>query len=457
MIRTRFAPSPTGFLHIGNLRSAVYPYAMARHNSGQFILRIEDTDQERAVPGGIDAIKNTLTKFGLDWDEYYVQSQRKTDGVYSRSTAGLLESGHAFYCRCTAKNAKTDGYSVVLRDPCRDKGYSEGAVKLKVPDNEIVSYYDFVLDKNITWNTDTVYDATLLKSDGFPTYHLAAMTDDLDMGITHVIRGHDWMPSTPIHLLIYKYLGGKQPKIGHLTDILSPKGGKLSKRRDSVFCEAFLADGYLPEALLNFVILLGWAPKDNREMYTLPEFITAFDPKGFQKSNPVFHTEKLNWFNGQYLRAKMDTEIIQLVKPFMKTDISDTKLAQIIPLVKDRLVKLSDIGNLTNFFSVKPVFNPSLYDNLPSAIQHLTSTIQHLTSITNWSKDAIEFGWTEDIKSKGWKVGEYFMSLRIAIFGSRQTPPVTDSMVVLGKEETLSRIKSVINLLKNSPLTPPLN
>jgi glutamyl-tRNA synthetase len=448
MIRTRFAPSPTGFLHIGNLRSAVYPYAMARHNGGQFILRIEDTDQERAVPGGVDAIKNTLTKFGLNWDEYYVQSERKKDGIYQKSAEKLLSSGHAFYCQCAAKNAKAEGFSVVLRDPCRDKGFTSGAVKLKVPDNETISYHDFVLDKDVSWDTNTVYDATLLKSDGFPTYHLAAMTDDLDMQISHIVRGHDWMPSTPIHLLVFKYLGGNKPEIGHLTDILSPKGGKLSKRRDSVFCETFLSDGYLPEALLNFVILLGWAPKDNREMYSLSEFVAAFDPKGFQKSNPLFHAEKLDWFNGQYIRKNTDTELVQLVKPFMKNKIEDTKLTQIIPLVKDRLTKLAEIDSQTILFLEKPKVDLSLFNDPSSSLQHLSSTIDRLSSITDWSKDSIELGWTDDIKVKGWKVGDYFMSLRIAIFGSRQTPPVTDSMLVLGKEETLNRIQSAVNLLK---------
>jgi len=268
------------------------------------------------------------------------------------------------------------------------------------------------------------------------------------MQISHLVRGHDWMPSTPIHLLVFKYLGGNQPEIGHLTDILSPKGGKLSKRRDSVFCETFLNDGYLPEALLNFVILLGWAPKDNREMFTLSEFVAAFDPKGFQKSNPVFHTEKLDWFNGQYIRGKSDTDLTQLVKPYMKTDIQNTKLMQIIPLVKDRLVKLIDIDNLIRFYFEKPEVNLSLFDNQAFTIQYLTSAIKHLSSISDWTKSNIESGWTDDIKAQGWKVGDFFMTLRIAIFGSRQTPPVTDSMVILDKTETLARIETVINNLK---------
>ncbi len=448
MVRTRFAPSPTGFLHIGNLRSAVYPYAWAKNTGGKFILRIEDTDRERYVEGGIEAIKNTLEKFGISWDEYYVQSERKAAGIYAKAAEKLISSGHAFYCQCAAKNAKEEGFSNQLRDPCRDRGYISGAVKLKIPDNETVSYHDFVLDKDVSWSTDTVYDATLLKSDGFPTYHLAAMTDDLDMQISHIIRGHDWMPSTPIHLLVFQYLGGVRPEIGHLTDIQSPKGGKLSKRKDSVFCETFLNDGYLPDALLNFVILLGWAPKDNRELFTLSEFVRAFDPKGFQKSNPVFHTEKLDWFNGHYIRQISDTEITRLVKPYVKNDVEDTKLMQIIPLIKDRLVKLSDFPRLTSFFFSLPVFDPALFTAPDADLLLLSSAYDYLTSVTDWSKTGIETGWTDNIKASGRKVGDFFMALRIAVCGSRFTPPITDTMVVLGRDEVLTRIRQTIDNLK---------
>jgi glutamyl-tRNA synthetase len=454
MVRTRFAPSPTGFMHIGNLRTAVYAYTMARHSQGQFILRIEDTDRERYQEDGVESIKNTLTKFNMDWDEYYVQSERKKDGIYEKSAKKLISDGHAFYCQCPAKNAKEEGFSPILRDPCRDKNFTSGAVKIKVPDNETISYFDFVQDKKIQWDTNTVYDATLLKSDGYPTYHLAAMTDDLEMNITHILRGHDWMPSTPIHLLVFKYLGGQQPEIGHLTDILSPKGGKLSKRRDSVFCETFLEEGYLPEALLNFVILLGWAPKDNREMFILPEFVKEFDPKGFQKSNPMFHTEKLDWFNGQYIRQKSDTEITQLVKPYMKNQLEDTKIAQIIPLIKDRLIKLSDFDNLAASFIQTPVYDLSLWSDPKLSATHLSQALPILDKVT-WTKPDIETGLKNLIGQNNWKVGDFFMSLRIAICGSRQTPPLTETMLVLGRDESISRIQSAISYLTNfSQISP---
>ena len=448
VVRTRFAPSPTGFLHIGSLRTALYAYALAKKSKGDFILRIEDTDQKREVEGAVEALKSTLFKFGLKWDEIYIQSKRK--GLYQKAAQKLVLGGHAFYCQCPAKNAKEEGFSSTLRDPCRDKKLTSGAIKLRVPDDEKISYFDFVLQKEVSWDTNTVYDATLLKTDGFPTYHLAAMADDLDMKITHILRGHDWMPSTPVHLLVFRFLTGNQPQIGHLTDIQSPNGGKLSKRRDSVFCEQFINDGYLPEAILNFVILLGWAPKDNRELFTLSEFVQHFDPKGFQKSNPLFTQDKLNWLNGHYIRQKSDIEITQLVKTLVKTNIPEDKITQLLPLIKDRLVKITDFVPLTSLFFEAPPVDLALFTDPAVSLEHLKSGVQHLSSIDNWTKQGLELGWTDEIKARGWKVGDYFMSVRIAICGSRQTPPTTDTMLVLGKDETLKRLETAIQSINNS-------
>lgn len=444
IVRTRFAPSPTGSLHIGSLRTAAYAYALAKHSGGQFLLRIEDTDQKREVPGAREQLFAVLTKFNLFWDEdVVVQSEQAKSGVYLAAAQVLLDHGQAFYCQCAARDAKHAGYSEVLRDPCRDKHLTGGAIKLKVPDSEEISYHDFVQDKDITWKSDVVPDTTLLKSADqgqLPTYHLASIVDDLASHISHVLRGHDWQPSTPVHLYVYKYLGQPRPEIGHLTDILDPAGGKLSKRKGNTSVEQFLADGYLPEAILNFVILLGWAPKDNREMFTLPEFVSGFDPHGFQISNPIFHTEKLDWFNGQYIRLKSDIEFTQLVKPFMKTNITDTLLAQIIPLIKDRLVKLSDFSDLVLGFFTSPA---NYADGMN--VLHLSAALSVLTSV-DWSKSDIESALITHIKSQGWKVGDFFMSLRIAIWGSRFTPPLTDVMLILGKDESLSRIQSAICL-----------
>jgi glutamyl-tRNA synthetase len=433
-VRTRFAPSPTGFLHIGGLRTALYAYALAKHEGGDFILRIEDTDQKRKVEGATEALKETLKKFGLNWDEYYVQSERQEKGIYKKAAEKLVKEGHAFYCQCKPKNAKEEGFSSQLRDPCRDKGLISGAIKLRVPDGKVVSYIDFVHKKEISWNTDTVYDATLLKSDGFPTYHLAVAVDDLGMGVTHILRGHDWLPSTPIHLLVFDYIAGKRPEIGHVTDILSVETGKkLSKRRDSVFVEQFLEQGYLPEALLNFVMLLGWAPKDNRELFTLPEFVGHFDINGFQEANPRFLVDKLDWLNGYYIRQKSDEDLFKLLKPFVPKDADGEKIKQVIPLIKDRIKKLSDFDSFAGFFFEKKSVDTKLFGK--DYIAHLRKAIE-----------AIEKGILLDQvpKDNNFKVGDFFMDLRIAITGSKFTPPINESIKILGKEEAVDRLNNAL-------------
>lgn len=427
MIRTRFAPSPTGSMHIGNLRTAFYAYALAKHDNGKFILRIEDTDKKREMEGGVREIKELLETFGVSWDEYYIQSERLDK--YKEAAEKLVKDGHAFYCQCEAKNAKEDGFSKELRDPCRDKNLTSGAIKLRVPDKEWVTFKDFVLQKKVSWDTSTVGDATLLKTDGFPTYHLAVVVDDYDMKISHVLRGHDWMPSTPIHLLVYKYLGFNIPEIGHLTDIMDPDGGKLSKRKGSTSVRGLLSDGYLPEALLNFVILLGWAPKDNREMFSLDEFVKYFDPNGFQKGNPVFNREKLDWFNGEYIRKLSSEELIK------KLDLEDTeKNRSIVALIHDRIKKLSDFGELTKFFWEEPkeidmnLFGRNYKEHLTKALEAIEKSIP---------LDTVP-------KDNDFKVGDFFMDLRIAITGVKFTPPINESIEILGKEESVKRIRKIL-------------
>ncbi len=434
-VRTRFAPSPTGFLHIGSLRTALYAYALAKHEGGDFILRIEDTDQKREVKGAVEALQETLKKFGLVWDEFYIQSERAD--MYKKAAEKLVAEGHAFYCDCKPKNAKEEGFSKELRDPCRDQDKKSGAIKLKVPDKRTISYHDFVHKKDISWNTDDVYDATLLKSDGFPTYHLAVAVDDLDMKISHILRGHDWLPSTPIHLLVFEYLGGKRPEIGHLTDILSAETGKkLSKRKGSFFVEQILDQGYLPEALLNFIMLLGWAPKDNRELFTLPEFVEHFDINGFQEANPRFLIDKLDWMNGEYIRELSDetlSEKFEVINPkFGKMD-GNTKL-EITKLLKDRVKKISDINTFGSFFFERPEVDPKLFGE--SFKDHLKKALE-----------AIEKGTPLDQvpKDNGFKVGDFFMDLRIAITGSKFTPPINESIEILGKEESLTRLNKVLS------------
>jgi glutamyl-tRNA synthetase len=439
-IRTRFAPSPTGFLHIGSLRTALYAYALAKHEGGDFILRIEDTDRQRQVEGSIEAIKDILKKFGLLWDEFYIQSQRLEK--YKAAATRLVESGYAFYCNCKPRNAK-EGYSKILRDECRDKNLKSGAIRLKVPENKKLSYYDFVHKKEISWNSSSVYDATLLKSDGYPTYHLAVAVDDLDMGITHILRGHDWLPSTPIHILVFNYLGGKMPEIGHLTDILSGETGKkLSKRRDSVFVEDFLKSGYLPEALLNFVMLLGWAPRDNREIFTLQEFVKAFDVQGLQSANPRFFRMKLDWLNGEYIRASKDAELTQRILEFYAGKYPEEVVGRVLPLVKTRMTTLQDFEKIGDFFFTYPTLDASLFSG--NYKEHLSSALEVIESLDEWSLDNLNKRLLDKVAEKSFKTGEFFMDLRIALTGKKITPPINDSIIILGREETIKRIKGVL-------------
>ncbi len=448
-IRTRFAPSPTGYLHIGGLRTAAYAYALAKHNQGQFLLRIEDTDQRREVPGAREKLFEILKTFGLNWDELHIQSERVKTGIYQKAAKRLLDDGHAFYCFCKPQSKgeikESRKTKIQFRDSCHfltkvevDAKLAAGekpAIRLKIPDGEFVSYTDYVLRKKTSWKTDVVDDAMLLKSDGFPTYHLAVVVDDHDTNITHVLRGHDWLPSTPIHLLVYKYLGYSIPEIGHLTDIQDPSGGKLSKRKGNVSVEQFIADGYLPEALLNFVILLGWAPKDNREMYTLDEFIKNFDANGFQKGNPLFNITKLVWFNGQYIRQKSDQELLNLLRPFLKENHDHDTLMEIIPLAKSRITDLAEFETLTKFFWTRPN-NQDLND---SSKKYLANALSILENV-DWNKEAIETSLVNSANEKNWNRGEYFMTLRLAVAGSKVTPPLTESMLIIGKEEVLARV-----------------
>lgn len=438
-VRTRFAPSPTGSLHIGGLRTALYSYALAKNQGGEFVLRIEDTDQKREVPGSREEIEGNLKLFGLNWDEHYVQSERRE--LYKTAAEKLVADGHAFYCQCAAKNAKAEGYSKELRDPCRGKGLAEGAIKLLVPDGEKVSFTDFVLQKEVVWDTSEVADATLLKSDGFPTYHLAVVVDDTDMRITHAFRGHDWMPSTPIHLLVYKYLGFDLPEIGHLTDILDPEGGKLSKRKGSVSVPGMLAEGYLPEALLNFVILLGWAPKDNKEMFTLEEFVKVFDPKGLQKSNPIFNRQKLDWFNGQYIAQMSDEDLAGALVDFWKGKYEPEIIKKSAPLVKTRVEKLSDYSELCGFLFERVPVESDLVGEEDQ--EHLKAALEVLEKV-DWDLEAVNSGLMAMIEDRGFKVGKFFMSLRVAISGRKISPPINESMIILGKKETLERIKQAL-------------
>jgi len=430
-------------------------------------LRIEDTDRSRFVPGATEKIYEVLKKFGLFWDEGpqvsgpyspYIQSERVKVGVYKKYADKLLAENHAYFCFCPAQTRqqirKEQGQGIIKsRDSCRNISNEEvkkriisgekPGVRLRVPDDEEISFTDFVIKKEISWQTKFVDEVMLLKSDGFPTYHLAAIVDDYEMKITHVIRGRDWLPSVPVHLLLMRYLGFPRPEICHLTDILDPSGGKLSKRKGSVSCEEFLAEGFLPEAILNFIMLLGWAPKDNREIFSLEEFVQNFQKGDLQIANPIFNRAKLEWFNSYYIRKTQNSKLKTQIFQHYKGKFSENLISKIVPLIKDRIVKLSDFESLAGFLIERPKVETSLFGDLPYK-EHLKEAIEVLATIEQWNNETIQQVLSELITKKGWKTGDFYMSFRIALAGSRFTPPITESAEILGKEETLTRLKRLL-------------
>ena len=465
-IRTRFAPSPTGYLHIGGLRTALFEYAYAKTHGGEFILRIEDTDRKRFVPGATEKLISILRVFGIEHDEGpgvegpytpYIQSQRVKSGLYEDWAKELIAKGHAYYCFCRGiSKGKIDKLHkekiVNLRDKCRNlskdevsKRLSEGkkpAIRLRVPDTGSISYHDFILEREISWELADVDEAMLLKSDGYPTYHLAVVVDDILMDINPILRGFEWIPSTPIHLLLYKYFGKKPPKIGHFSLILDPEGGKLSKRKGNVSCEDFLTQGFLPEAILNFVMLLGWAPKNNREMFNLPEYVKEFKNGSFQIANAVFNRDKLDWFNGEYIRKTQDSKLRNQIYNFYKGKYNKALLDKIIPLVKERIVKLSDFESLAGFFYKAPKVDDKLLTG--DWKKHLESALKAIEKVDDWKLENINESFMDLIKKEGFKTGEFFMSLRIVITGSKFTPPINESIEILGRKETIARLSKVL-------------
>lgn len=465
-VRTRFAPSPTGTpesVHLGFVIRALWNYAYAKKKSGQFLLRIEDTDQARSHPDTEAAIFATLKRFGITWDEGpdiggphapYRQSERLPK--YQAAAHDLVAKGYAYYDFDAEKREKAEikaSYELEenkhqelerpaarATDPAEAKKRVDSGepfvVRAKIPDTKVFEFTDWILKKKISVLGKYVSDLILLKSDGFPTYHLAVAVDDIDMQITHIFRGQEWISTTPVHLHVFEGLGHPVPQIGHFTVILDKATNKKFSKRDlegKFGVKHWLDRGYLPEAILNYLMLLGWAPKDNSEIFSLDDFVQAFDQDGVQKSNPIFDEKKLDWFNGHYIRSTDDSTLVKLIKPFLTQEISDELLLKIIPLVKDRLVTLADFPSLTEFF----FSSPSIPSDPSLSSDHLRFAVEHIDELLSGQL-------IDQVKAKGWKVGDFFMSLRIAITGQRQTPPITETMLVLGKDESIARLKKAL-------------
>ena len=437
MIRTRYAPSPTGEVHIGSLRTILYNYAFARHNNGKFILRIEDTDQKRLVPGAIERIQKDITEMGLSFDEGpFIQTERL--GIYNEYIQKLIESGHAYYCFCTSErlkslNSKYDRHCLKLSKEeieLKLKNNEPHVIRLKLPDNEVVTFKDAVRG-DISFNTKDLDDQVLIKSDGIPTYHFAVVIDDHLMEITHVMRGDEWISSTPKQILLYRYLGWEPPLFAHLTALLDPNNkGKMSKRHGAVFVRQFLDDGYLPEAILNYLMLLGWNPGTEQEIFTLDDFISQFTLQKLHKSQPVFDPVKLKYFNGLYIRQKSDEELSKLLP-----DID----SRYIPLIKSRMETLKDADELLEFTKTDVEAPKELID-----IEKVKE-IKTILETTEFTFDKLQDKFLSLTKEKNYKTGDFFMTLRVAICGKKITPPVVESMIVLGKESCIRKIEKLLH------------
>jgi len=435
MIKTRYAPSPTGEIHIGALRTLLYNYAFAKHNNGNFILRIEDTDRKRYVDGAEKRILEDIKAFGINWDEGpFIQTERLD--IYNKYIKQLLDKGHAYYCFCSPErlkslNSKYDRHCFNLPKEEIEKKLKNNephVIRLKLPDNKLITFDDAIRGK-ITFNTKDLDDQVLIKSDGIPTYHFAVVVDDHLMGISHVMRGDEWISSTPKQILLYQYLEWEPPVFAHLTALLDPSHkGKMSKRSGSVFVRQFLEDGYLPEAILNYLMLLGWNPGDEREIFSLDEFIKEFSLERLHKSQPVFDPVKLKYFNGLYLRQKSDEELSQLLPDY------DSRF---IPLIKSRIATLQEAHDLLEFTKKDITPPPELINK-----DHLVD-IKNILENTDFTFESLQEKFLATIKEKNYKTGDFFMTLRVAICGKKITPPVVESMIILGKEACVKKLYNI--------------
>jgi len=466
-VRTRMAPSPTGEYHVGHIATLLKNYAFAKKHGGQFVLRIEDTDQERKVEGAAERIMSVIRAYGLDWDEGpdiggphapYTQSERLP--LYKTKAEELVAAGHAYYCFCSSERLeqireqsrqqntppKYDRHCRYLKmaevKPRLDAGES-AVIRLKVPDDESITFTDLIRGE-ITIESNVVDDQVLLKSDGFPTYHLAVVIDDIEMKISHIMRGEEWISSTPKHILLYKAFGWTPPIYAHIPVFLNPDGkGKMSKRKGTVAAQSFLDDGYLPEAMLNFFMILGWTPKDQREIMTLTEYIQEFEPKDISAKSVVFDLEKLKWLNGVYIRNLSPEQLKLRLQPFLSADFPVQQIDEMLPLVSERLVTLSDITQLTEFF-YRPITVASEELVKKARASEVTPQLQALVtelgSLETWSVETLEIAIRALQEKNDWKKGQFFMMVRVAVTGKAATPPLFETIAVLGKKLTLDRL-----------------
>lgn len=473
MIRTRFAPSPTGFLHVGGLRTALYNYLFAKQNNGQFVLRIEDTDQRRKVAGAVENLIATLDWAGVKPDEGpniggefgpYVQSERLD--LYRKHALELLEKGHAYYCFCSAERLqqlkeRQTAQKIPPRydNHCRSLSAAEvqrrlaageeHVIRLKVPPEGTVMVTDLIRGQ-VTFPVSQIDDQVLIKSDGFPTYHLANVIDDHFMQISHVIRGEEWLPSTPKHVLLYQYFGWELPQFAHLSLLLNPDKSKLSKRQGDIAAEDYRKKGFLPEALINFLALLGWNPGDDREIFSMDELIREFSLERVGRSGAIFNVEKLQWMNGLYIRNLQPQELLKAARPYLPvTDIwSEEKTLAALNTVKDGLNTLADLTAKTAFYFAKSLSydSPDIQEFLaaPAAVAVLTALIPLVQGVADFDGDNFVALIKNVQKATGVKGKPLWMAVRAALTGESHGPEIQHITNVLDRKTCLSRLTAAL-------------
>lgn len=479
-VKTRFAPSPTGRMHVGNLRTALYAYLIAKHEGGKFMLRIEDTDQERFMEGALDIIYRTLAKTGLVHDEGpdkdggvgpYVQSERQAQGLYMKYAKKLIEQGDAYYCFCDKErleSLKTEvaGKEITVYDKhCLHLSKEEieanlaagkpYVIRINMPTEGTTTFHD-ELYGDITVENNELDDMILIKSDGYPTYNFANVIDDHLMGITHVVRGNEYLSSAPKYNRLYEAFGWEIPKYIHCPLITNEDHQKLSKRCGHSSYEDLLDQGFLTEAIVNFVALLGWSPSSDNEIFSLEELVKEFDYHRISKSPAVFDMVKLRWMNGEYMKKMDDDKFYEMALPYLKETITkDLDFHKIAAMVKTRIEVFPDIKDHVDFFEKVPEYETSMYvhkkmkTNEETSLQVLSEVQPLLEAQEDFSNDALFEMLSAYAKEHGYKVGYVMWPIRTALSGKQMTPAgATEILEVLGKEESLVRIQAAIAKLK---------
>ena len=479
-VRTRYAPSPTGRMHVGNLRTALYAYLIAKHDGGDFLLRIEDTDQERFVEGATEIIYRTLEKTGLIHDEGpdkdggagpYVQSQRQAAGIYLEYAKKLVEKGEAYYCFCTQERLDTlktavEGQEIMTYDKhCLRLSKEEIAASLAAgrpyvirqnnPQEGTTTFHDEIYG-DITVENAELDDMVLIKSDGYPTYNFANVVDDHLMGISHVVRGNEYLSSSPKYNRLYDAFGWEVPVYVHCPLITNEEHKKLSKRSGHASYEDLIEQGFVSAAVVNYVALLGWSPEDNQEIFSLAELVQKFDYRNMSKSPAVFDVTKLKWMNGEYLKAMDPDTFYQMAEPYLRAVITkDLDLKKIAGMVKTRIEVFPDIAGQIDFFETLPEYDVEMYThkkmktNTGNSLEVLREILPLLEAQDDYSNDALYGVLSGYVEKKGCKTGFVMWPVRTAVSGKQMTPAgATEIMEVLGKVESLARIRSGIEKLQ---------